>query len=127
MDRYLGKRHIDKIVGNNLRAAREARKMSAYELADLIGLTRGQIGLIEHGKRGITSLTMSQLPKIFNMPLERFFFEWSEEEVENFKEDESEYNAYRAEIQSMLACMTKAELKHTHDVVKSIMTLYKVE
>jgi len=90
MDRNTEKKRIDKIIGNNIQMMRMDRNISTGELADVIGLTRGHVTLIERGKRGANSVTMVLLSKLFNVPVDRFFSECDEDEHTLLEEGELE-------------------------------------
>lgn len=51
---------IDPIVlGNALRAARQAARLTQADLAARLGLTVNYLSLLEHGRRGISLATLS--------------------------------------------------------------------
>jgi len=55
------------MVGENIRAARLRRNMSIEELAELLTLTSGFVGLIERGTRGASSYNICRLAQVFGM------------------------------------------------------------
>ena len=62
------------IIGENVRKERLARGISIDELADLLGLTPGFVGLIERGQRGATPITLFKLSNVFGTPIDKFFY-----------------------------------------------------
>ena len=67
------KKKLKIIIGNNIRSQRRARDISIAELARLIGITEGYLGLIERGQRGYTPLTLLRLADVFDVPIDTFF------------------------------------------------------
>lgn len=55
-----------KIIGKNLREAREAKKLTQFDMMDY-GFSRRQYQYIETGRRNITLKTLFRLAKIFNV------------------------------------------------------------
>lgn len=62
------------IVGNNIRRARLARRISIDEMADILGLTSGFVGLIERGERGASTYIILKLAIAFNVTTDSFFY-----------------------------------------------------
>jgi transcriptional regulator with XRE-family HTH domain len=56
-------------LGAQIRALREAKGLSQERLADLAGLHRNFIGLIERGQRNPTFLTLIALSSKLGLPL----------------------------------------------------------
>jgi len=65
---------IDKQVGGQVRARRQALGMSQTKLADAVGLTFQQIQKYEKGTNRISASRLQQFSNILDMPVS-FFFE----------------------------------------------------
>jgi len=66
-------------MGLNIRRERIAVDMSIEELAHLLDLTPGFLGLIERGQRGITAPNMYKIAEVFNMPIDALFADGQQE------------------------------------------------
>ena len=55
------KEGINCLVGRNIRQVRTSRNMTVDELADVLEITSGYIGLLERGKRGATAFNLHRL------------------------------------------------------------------
>ncbi|MCL2217024.1 MAG: helix-turn-helix transcriptional regulator, partial [Defluviitaleaceae bacterium] len=66
---------IDSVIGYNVRAEREMRKITREELAESMDLTVSHMGLIERGERGATAVTLEKLARVFEVPVDNFFAE----------------------------------------------------
>ena len=67
------KSSLRNIIGGNIRHERMARDISLEELAAILGLTSGFVGLIERGQRGATPFTLYKLGTSFGLPIDAFF------------------------------------------------------
>lgn len=63
----MNKHKLKKIMGKNVRDLRESRDISIEELAELLSLTPGFVGLLERGERGLTAYNIMQISNIFNI------------------------------------------------------------
>jgi len=61
------------IMGNNIRKTRVERHIARDELAMLLGLSSGLLGLMERGDRGVSALSVLKLADIFDLSTEHFF------------------------------------------------------
>ena len=68
------KENLKQIIGENIRKERISRNISVEELAEMLGLTAGFLGLIERGLRGTTQMTMFKLAGIFDVPMDTLFY-----------------------------------------------------
>ena len=87
------------IMGTTIMETRTKCGISINELAELIGITSGFLGNIERGERGATPLTLFKLSKIFNVPIDHFFFK------SDFKTD-----PHKARIYAFTYDFTESEL-----------------
>jgi transcriptional regulator with XRE-family HTH domain len=67
-------REVDVHVGNRVRVARQARKMTQEGLAHKLGLTFQQVQKYENGKNRISAGRLHQIAIIMGVPI-TFFFE----------------------------------------------------
>ena len=67
------KESLRKRMGLNIRRERVAINMSIDELAGLLNITPGFLGLIERGERGITSPHLYKLADIFDISVDSLF------------------------------------------------------
>ena len=67
-------------IGNRLRLARVEKDLTQQELADLVGVTRQTIGLIEAGKYNPTLKLCLMLARVTGKTLDELF--WIEGEME---------------------------------------------
>ena len=67
------KDEIKATVGRNIRILRKGKSMEIEELAEILGLSSGFIGLVERGKRGVTPLTLHRLSEIFDVSIDSLF------------------------------------------------------
>lgn len=67
------KRQFRIMIGNNIRNARNERNMSIDELAEVLEITPGFVGLIERGDRGATSYTIFKLAETFGTSPDAFY------------------------------------------------------
>ncbi|MGJ1266636.1 helix-turn-helix domain-containing protein [Sphingobacterium spiritivorum] len=59
--------------GNKIRELRIERKLSQEQLADLAGLHRTYIGMIERAEKNITLINIYKLSKALNVDMEEIF------------------------------------------------------
>ncbi|MEJ2749878.1 MAG: helix-turn-helix transcriptional regulator [Anaerolineae bacterium] len=71
----------DFIIGNRLKLARVEKNLTQQELADLVGVTRQTIGLIEAGKYNPTLKLCLLLTRVTGKSLDELF--WIEGDVES--------------------------------------------
>ena len=67
-------------IGNRLRVARVAKDLTQQELADMVGVTRQTIGLIEANKYNPTLKLCLMLAQVTDKTLDELF--WIEGEME---------------------------------------------
>ena len=60
----------NKIIGANIRYERKLRDMTIEELAEVIGMAPGFLGLIERGQRGTTIKNLCKLADFFSLTLD---------------------------------------------------------
>jgi transcriptional regulator with XRE-family HTH domain len=58
-------------LGRNLKKIRDAKHISQGDIARALGVSRGYISNIEHGKTNPTLATLTKLAKAVHLPLSR--------------------------------------------------------
>jgi transcriptional regulator with XRE-family HTH domain len=115
------KENLRQIIGENIRAERLARDLSIEELANLLGLTTGFVGLIERGRRGATAFTLYKLSEIFKQPIDSIFrIQQNDEKESDFKE------LKRVKITSLISTFSEPELDFLISMIKNLNDLIHV-
>ena len=114
---------LDKIIGHNIRIEREVRNLSRDELAEILDLTTSHMGLIERGERGATGVTLMNLSRALDKPIDHFFYQ--AKNVPFVREDinEDKLAANRMKIASLITYLTENELEFIVGVIKGIIRL----
>ena len=99
----MDKLELRKIIGQNVRNFRHANDIDMQELADLLDLSSGFLGLMERGERGTTPLTLYRLSEIFSVPIDRFF-------SHNEKIEYAESKKIKKKLDCLMSNFTEAEL-----------------
>lgn len=69
---------MDKVVGENIRAARLAKGLSQSGLADRLGITFQQVQKYEKGVNRVGAGRLFQIASIFGLPISSFFDDTAE-------------------------------------------------
>jgi transcriptional regulator with XRE-family HTH domain len=77
-------------LGALIRHLRLEAGLSQEEFADLCGLHRTYIGLIERGEKTVTIETAQKIARALKMPLSQLFLQLEREEVESNKNHDDE-------------------------------------
>ncbi|MDR1663516.1 MAG: helix-turn-helix domain-containing protein [Clostridiales bacterium] len=115
----MNKQKLRTIIGMNIRNERMARNMSMDELAELLELSSGFVGLIERGKRGATSLTLHKLADVFGTTVDNIFY-GAEGSLSLREEPESRTKTMRAKVSSLIADLTEPEMEFVIRIIKGI-------
>lgn len=115
------KEAIRKAIGARIRDERLARNMSTDELAKLLSLSPGFIGLIESGRRGATVYNLYRLANVFDVPISTFFP--GETVVKDKKSETTLINARRAKLSSLVSDLDESEISYVINAVKEIKAL----
>ena len=114
------KERLRAIIGENIRSERVARNMSIDELAEMLELTSGFIGLIERGQRGATPLTIIKLTQIFEISFDSLFYPKDSSGL-NFSEDTgTATEPLRKKVASLIVGLGEEELTFLVGVVKHL-------
>jgi len=115
------KMQLRAIVGKNIRTQRLARGLSIDELAKLLDLTPGYMGLIERGERGTNAFLLLQLSKIFEVSVDTLL---NKEDESPFQAD-SEIDTRIKNINSYISVYNESDLDFIIDVIKSYYEVKK--
>jgi transcriptional regulator with XRE-family HTH domain len=111
-------------MGENIRNERTARNMSIDELAEMLELTSGFVGLIERGRRGATAYTLFKLSEIFNISIDNIFARTSDRQMRFAEETEPRSTDTRKnQIYSMINGLTNGELDFLINTIKGIKVM----
>ena len=110
-------------MGEVVRKEREARDMSIDELANLMGITPGFLGLIERGKRGIRAYFIWKLTDIFNISADCFFMNPDNNASSEMDFDKSEVHTKRSKLNSLTTNLNEKELDFLIAMIKYLPKL----
>ncbi len=112
------------LMGENIRNERTARNMSIDELAEMLELTSGFVGLIERGRRGATAYTLFKLSEIFNISIDNIFARASDRQM-RFAEESEPQNAdtRKRKINNLMNGLTNEELEFVISTIKGIKVM----
>lgn len=117
------------IIGENIRTERMARNISIDELAEMLELTSGFVGLIERGQRGTTPNTLFKLSEVFGMTIDSFFYKnkndssalsFGEEYIDNKQ-------AKRKKIESLIRSLSEKELEFVIATLKNLRAMRPID
>ena len=107
------KERLKIIMGENIRRERIALGMSIDELAQLLALTPGFLGLIERGERGVTPYNLFKLADIFGLPTDKFFYRIQ-------SDSSTEVEGRRRKIYCLTTGFREKELNFVIQVIKGV-------
>ena len=110
-------------MGENIRQERVSRNISIDELAEILDLTPGFVGLMERGKRGAALITLLKLSDIFGISIDSFFFKSKSSALSFSDEHTSETQAYHKKIESLISDFTDKELEFLVSTIKNMRTM----
>ena len=117
------KKQLRTIAGENIRRERLARDMSLDELADMLQLTTGFVGLIERGQRGAAPITLYKLSNIFGVSIDVFFRHNSNGPLSLAEEPATKENTRREKINSLISDFTDSELDFIISMIKNVRAM----
>ena len=119
------KDRLDAVIGQNIRAERELRKMSREELAEALDLTVSHMGLIERGERGATAVTLEKLAFVFDIKIDSLFSEPERAKTKlNEGRDSSSLEGNRRKIASMITRLNERDTEFLIHTIKGLINLY---
>jgi len=125
MDPLFNKRtlkcHIDHVIGKNIRAIRQVRRLHKDELAKMVGIGSSHISLIERVDRGVTAVNLSKLSKVLDVSIDALFAEPSSEGVPFLGGQNSEDHANRLKIKNAIGSLANEDLELVLCLIKGMM------
>jgi transcriptional regulator with XRE-family HTH domain len=116
------KEQFRKSIGENIRIERLQRNMSIDELAELLDLTPGFVGLIERGRRGATAYNIHRISEIFNLSVDKLYAPSSISLKVKISEDAT-LTAKRRRLMSLAYDLTDKEQEFLINTVKWLRQL----
>jgi len=117
------KARLDKVVGENIRREREARKLTRDELAEVVDLTTSHLGLIERGERGATPVTLEKLVNAFGITIDSLFIE-SRRAVPT-REACNDKSPYYDKVCTLMSHLSDSELRCLTYTIKGLVNMRK--
>lgn len=115
------------IIGENIRNQRMARDISIDELAEMLDLTSGFVGLIERGHRGTTPITLFKLSDVFSLSIDSFFHKKEESSLSMAEEYVSKNQTKRKKIDSLISDFSERELDFVIAMLKYLRIMTRSE
>jgi len=126
MNKRYAKARIDRIIGKNIANERKSRNMTRDELATLIKVSVGQVGLIERGERGVTAVNLSMLSDIFNVPIDSLFAR-RKKTVSGIEDCETNAQKNHRKLHALTYRLPDAEMALLIHIAKGILVLMRNE
>ena len=117
------KSQIRAVIGENIRNNRVARDISIDELAELLELTSGFVGLIERGHRGTTPHNLLKLADVFGVTIDSFFYPSEYSELMLGEEYGFKGDIKRKKAESLISGFNDKELDFVIAMLKGIRTM----
>lgn len=119
----MSKESLKIIIGENIRNERTSRSISIDELAEMLNLTPGFVGLIERGQRGTTPSTLFKLSKLFKIPVDAFFYQ----STDLILNEDPTKGGQKKKIESLISDFTEIELEFVVSMVKAVRAMNRSE
>jgi len=123
MNRRQEKSRIDLIIGKNICKAREARRLTRDELAELMGITPSHVRLIELGERGATAVNLSKFSRALDVSVEMFLVDHNEKDLPCFEGQDLDATAGRLKITNAIGSLTARDLELVICLIEGINSL----
>lgn len=117
------KEALKRLIGDNIRRERISRNMTVDELAELLELTPGFVGLIERGRRGATVHNLYKLSEIFGIDIDRFTMSKSKPSLKVAEKNPAKTK--RTKITSLIYQLDEAELEYIIAMIKNLKMFKK--
>jgi transcriptional regulator with XRE-family HTH domain len=119
----MGKESLRRLIGENIRNERMSRKMSIDELAEVLGLTPGFVGLIERGRRGATAYTLYRIAQAFNITVDDIFSPLGSGLLSVSDDKQKENEIMNKKVSSLIVSLTTKELQFVITLIKAIKAM----
>ncbi|MDR1689962.1 MAG: helix-turn-helix domain-containing protein [Clostridiales bacterium] len=114
---------IKKTIGENIRFERQQRNMSLEDLAEILGITPGFLGLVERGHRGTDISKLAQIAKVFGVTIDHLTLVRKKNEAKKVKEANDPVENKKSTVYSMVFDLDIKELEFIIQVVRSLKQL----
>ena len=122
---YESSSYYIKIIGSNIRYERKKRNLTIEDLAEVIGMAPGFLGLIERGQRGTSIKNLVKIAEIFGLTLDQLIT--IDMRAYELGEDTTRVNESSAKklsaIISLIKTMNEPELDYFISSIKSLRKL----
>ncbi len=105
-------------IGTNIRKLRKSRGLTIEDLACVLDIAPGFLGLVERGTRGVSIANLNKICEFFNVTLEQLV----REQIE-VKPYIAEKNSLKTKIQDLAFSLTEDELKIVISNMKKVMAV----
>ncbi len=107
-----------KNIGANIRILRKSRGLTIEDLAYVLDIAPGFLGLVERGTRGVSIANLNRICQFFNVTLEQIV----KEQIE-VKPYTPEKNTLKTKVRDLVFSLTEEELKVVISNIKKVMAL----
>jgi transcriptional regulator with XRE-family HTH domain len=107
-----------KNIGANIRTLRKSRGLTIEDLACVLDIAPGFLGLVERGTRGVSIANLNRICEFFDVTLEQIVREKIEAQPYVPERD-----SLKTKIQDLAFSLTDDELKVVVSNMKKVMTL----
>ena len=115
------------LIGENIRRERKSRGISLNELAELMGLTTGFVGLVERGTRGTSPYTLFQLSNILDISIDKLIYRKIISDPSYIEENEEPETASQVKHKKLKSLIYDFEDEEMDFVLKVIEDVIKMK
>jgi transcriptional regulator with XRE-family HTH domain len=123
----LGTEYYIKIIGSNIRYERKKRNLTIEDLAEIIGMAPGFLGLIERGQRGTSIKNLVKIAEIFSLSLDQLItVDLRNLELNGVREPKGNNKTRHSKLStltSLMKNMTESELEYLVANIKALRKL----
>ena len=107
----------------DIKRERLSRGMTIEEVAEMLSLTSGFVGLIERGSRGITLLNLCKLSELFAVDIGHFVYDHAD--MGNIHDENEEATIRRKKITTLISMLNTEQLDFLVKTIKNMGALTK--
>lgn len=111
-----------KNIGANIRLLRKGRGLTIEDLAFVLDIAPGFLGLVERGTRGVSIANLNRICEFFDVTLDQIVLEQIE-----VKPYVPQKNSLKIKIQDLVFSLTDEELKVVISNMKKVMAINNKE
>ncbi|MCD7905271.1 MAG: helix-turn-helix transcriptional regulator [Clostridiales bacterium] len=115
----------NKIIGSNIRYERQLRNMTIEELAEIIGIAPGFLGLIERGQRGTTVKNLCKIAEFFSITVDELL----SRDVNGLAEKDkiSPLDMKKLTVKNLVDTLSEAEVEFVDATIRQLKKMRKTE